>query len=136
MAASQRDDNGQVNISGVSSISFSGTVEPAVNPTTHELLVSATSTDVSPTAVGNGKKTVTTAGTRVALASSTTCKSVTIKSLSTNTGIIYVGDSTVTSTNGFQLYSGDAVSFDISNLSTIYLDSSVNGEGVTYLYVN
>ena len=97
--------------------------------------VVATNTEVEPTAVGNNKKTVTTAGTRVTLASSTTCKSVTIKALISNTGTIYVGDTTVSATNGFQLAAGDSVSLAIANLVTVNLDSSVNGEGVTYLYV-
>ena len=94
------------------------------------------STEVAPTIIYNNKKTVTTAGTRVALASSTTIKSVTIKALSTNTGIIYVGDSSVASTNGYQLLTGEITSMDIANLNTINIDSSISGEGVTYLAVN
>ncbi len=90
----------------------------------------------APTTILNGKTTVTTAGTRVVLAASTACKSVTIKSLSTNTGFIYVGNSAVASTNGFQLLAGDSISLDISNLNTVNIDSSVNGEGVSYLGVN
>lgn len=89
-----------------------------------------------PTTVYNGKTVVTTSGTRVTLAASTTVKSVTIKALATNTGVIYVGNATVSSANGFQLAAGDSVSMDISNLNTIYFDSSVNGEGVTYLANN
>ncbi len=92
--------------------------------------------EVAPTAVLNGKTTVTTAGTRVVLASSTTCKSVTIKALAANTGIIYVGNSTVASTNGFALLAGETVTMDIANLNTVNIDSSVNGEGVTYLGIN
>lgn len=89
-----------------------------------------------PTVVGSGKKTVTTAGTNVVLAASQTIKSVTIKALTANTGTIYVGDSTVASTNGFQLSANDSVSLEFSNLANINLDSSVNGEGVTYMWVN
>lgn len=93
-------------------------------------------TPVAPSSVYNGKTTVTTAGTRVVLAASQAVKSVTIKALQTNTGIIYVGSSTVSSTNGFQLYAGDSVSLDIANLNTVNIDSSVNGEGVTYAGTN
>lgn len=95
-----------------------------------------TTTESVPTTIYNGKKTVTTAGTRVTLASSTTVKSVTIKALSTNTGFIYVGDTTVASTNGFQLSAGETISMDIANLNTVNLDSSVSGESVTYIGVN
>lgn len=93
-------------------------------------------TPVAPTTVFNGKTTVTTAGTRVVLASSQAVKSVAIKALTTNTGTIYVGSSTVSSTNGFQLAAGDTVSLDIANLNTVNIDSSVNGEGVTYIGSN
>lgn len=99
------------------------------------LPVSAT-TESAPTTIYNGKKTVTTAGTRVVLAASQAVKSVTIKALSTNTGFIYVGDTSVASTNGLQLEAGETISLDIANLNTVNLDSSVNGEGVTYIGVN
>lgn len=95
-----------------------------------------TTTETVPTTIYNGKKTVTTAGTRVTLASSQAVKSVTIKALSTNTGFIYVGDTSVASTNGLQLEAGETISLDIANLNTVNLDSSVNGEGVTYIGVN
>lgn len=90
---------------------------------------------VAPTTVNNGKTTVTTAGTRVVLASSTVVQSVTIKALAANTGTIYVGNSSVSSSNGFQLAAGDTVSLDIANLNTVNIDSSVNAEGVTYAAV-
>lgn len=92
--------------------------------------------EVAPTAILNGKTTVATAGSRVVLASTTPCKSVTIKALSTNAGFIYVGNSTVTASNGFQLLAGDSISFDIANLNTVNIDSSINGESCTYIAVN
>jgi hypothetical protein len=94
---------------------------------------SVTTTSAAPTTIYNGRKAVTTAGVRVSLASSQAIKSVAIKALVGNTGFIYVGDSAVASSNGFQLSAGDTVSLDISNLATIFLDSSVNGEGVSYI---
>lgn len=89
-----------------------------------------------PTTIYNGKKTVTTAGTRVTLASSQAVKSIVIKALTTNTGLIYVGDGSVASTTGFVLSPGDTISLDIANLTTVNLDSSVNGEGITYIGSN
>lgn len=88
------------------------------------------------TNIYNGKTPVTTAGTRVVLASSQSIKSVTIKALAANTGIIYVGNSTVTSSNGFALAAGETISYDIANLVTTYIDASVNGEGVTYIGID
>lgn len=93
-------------------------------------------TPTAPTTIYNGKKTVTTAGTRVTLAASQAVKSVVIKALVANTGVIYVGDGSVASTTGFALQPGDTISLDIANLATVNLDSSVNGEGVTYLGTN
>lgn len=87
-----------------------------------------------PAVIFNGKKTVTTAGTRVALATTQVLLSgVNIKALAANTGTIYVGDSTVSSANGYALAAGQSVYVEVSNLITVYLDSSVNGEGVTYI---
>jgi hypothetical protein len=85
--------------------------------------------------VYTGKKAVTTAGTRVALASAQPITSVTVKALAGNTGTIYVGGSNVASANGFQLAKSESVSLDILDLSTVWIDSSVDGEGVTYLAI-
>ena len=85
--------------------------------------------------IGNGQKTVTIAGTAEILASSTVTATISVKALSTNTGIIYIGDSGVSSTNGFELSSGDSIDIALSNLSIVYIDSSFSGEGVSYLYV-
>ena len=89
---------------------------------------------ILPSTIYNGQKTVTTAGTRVVLATTQTLVSgVTIKALSTNTGIIYVGNSTVSSSNGFRLSASAEIFIEIDNLATIYIDSSVNGEGISYI---
>lgn len=88
-----------------------------------------------PPTVYNGKTMVTTAGTRVVLASSQAILSgVTIKALAANTGTIYVGSSTVASTNGYALTAGQTVFLAIANLNTVNIDASVTGtEGVTYI---
>jgi len=87
-----------------------------------------------PTTIYNGNTNVTTAGTRVVLAASQAILSgVTIKAKAANTGVIYVGSSTVAAANGYALAAGESVFLEIANLNTVNLDSSVNGEGVTYL---
>ena len=87
-----------------------------------------------PTTIYHGQKTVTTAGTEVALASSQAILSgVRIKALAANTGIIYVGANPVTSSTGFALAAGEEVFVEVANLATVYIDSSVNGEGVSYI---
>jgi hypothetical protein len=95
--------------------------------------VDVTSVSV-PSTVYAGQKTVTTAGTEVSLASSQTLtQGVWIKALHANTGFIYVGLNGVTSTTGFVLDNGEAVFVPIANISTVFIDSSVNGEGVSYI---
>ena len=90
---------------------------------------------VSPTSIVSGKTTVTTAGTRVQLPTNTAV-GIVIKALTSNTGTIYVGSSLVSASIGFQLLAGDTVSVDISNTNVLWIDSSVSGEGVTWLSNN
>ena len=87
-----------------------------------------------PTGISTAHKVVTTAGSRVQL-SSATIVSITIKALSTNTGLIYVGGSGVTSSNGFELSTGDSVTLAINDADEIWIDSSVSGEGVSIIAV-
>lgn len=90
--------------------------------------------DLNPlSTVVNGQTNVTTAGTQVALAGSTAIKSVTVKAKHANTGWIYVGDLNVDSTTGFVLDAGETISLDVDNLADVFIDSSVNAEGVSYL---
>ena len=90
----------------------------------------------TPSTIYNGKKTITTAGTAEALASSTAVKSVVIKALYSNTGKVYVGNSSVSSSNGVELEAGDAIGIDIDNLNKIYIDADNDGEGVSYIATN
>lgn len=88
------------------------------------------------TTIASGSKNVTTAGTREALAASTNCKKVVICAKSANTGIIWVGGSTVAAGTGIPLVAYQQIEISITNLSSIYIDSTVNGEGVTFNYFN
>jgi hypothetical protein len=85
-----------------------------------------------------GQKVVTTAGTAVkVLTTDDGYYTLIIKALSTNTGLIYVGNSDVDSTNGFELDAGEETIIVISEGQLdIYIDSSVNLEGVSYIYYN
>lgn len=81
----------------------------------------------------NNQKTVAGAGSAEALAGSTAIRSVTVRALLNNVGTIYVGDSSVSSSNGFELGAGDSVDLDVDNLNKIFLDTDTNGEGVSYI---
>jgi hypothetical protein len=90
------------------------------------------------TGIGHGVKTVTTAGTDVALAASTPCKRVTVQAQTDNTSLIAVGgsgvDATIATGTGVVLYPGDVFELDIDNLADIYIDSLVSTEGVRFTY--
>lgn len=95
-------------------------------------------------------KTVTTAGTRVQFtATAIYATSIYVEALGSNTGFIYVGDSTVSSTvYAARLGAGQGISFAIDgdpkasaatggneyNLNFLYIDSSVNGEKALVTY--
>jgi hypothetical protein len=97
--------------------------------------------------VSQVNKTVTTAGTRVALAAATQrVRSLMIQAESTNTGVIYIGDITVSSTvKGATLTAGNSLTIeapvmgqagaDDLDLASIYIDSSVNGDKVSVLFI-
>lgn len=93
-------------------------------------------------------KTVATAGVREKLATgdlpNIRVRSVTITAEADNTGSVYVGGGNVSSTvYGKELKAGESVDISVEqrawergesvNLSRIWLDVSVNGDGVSYL---
>jgi hypothetical protein len=89
----------------------------------------------------SGQKTVTTAGTAVALSTGQVINGpIMVKALDTNTGIVALGNdgaNDVTVSNGIRLDAGEAVVFEfVGNLSTLWLDSTVNGEGVSWIQLN
>lgn len=88
----------------------------------------------SPSVFIFNQKTVTTSGTRVQLtATPTTISSVVIKGLAANTGKIYVGDVTVTTSNGFELAAGATISIAVNDLSKVYIDASANSQSISFL---
>ena len=102
--------------------------------TNAELRASPVEVDQVPfSSAPSGQTNVTTAGTRVSLGACTAILGVVIRAKLTKTGLIYVGDSGVTSSNGYILDRGSAVSIGVDNLADIFIDSSVSGEGVSYL---
>ena len=87
---------------------------------------------------GDGRKVVTSAGTEVALASATACSWVQVTAETDNTGVIVVGASTVVAAlstrRGTPLNAGDSVTVPADDLANVYIDSTVNGDGVTFIY--
>jgi hypothetical protein len=80
---------------------------------------------------------ITTAGERKPISTeSLLVYEVTIQSITTNTGKGYIGDETVTSSNGMEVLPGDPVVVELPSraratdqfyINEVYLDSSVSG---------
>lgn len=89
--------------------------------------------------IGDGRKVVTTSGTEVALAASTACLSVTITAELDNTDVIVVGSASIVATlatrQGTPLAPGESITLAIDNLSKVFIDAMVSGEGVTFSYL-
>jgi hypothetical protein len=85
-------------------------------------------------AVNVCNKVVTvTAGTRVQMPS-TACSRVTIIALDTNTGNVFAGASNVSSTVfGIKASDAGGFTFYVNNANLIWIDSSVSGEGFSYV---
>ncbi|MDD4775434.1 MAG: hypothetical protein PHG75_02900, partial [Syntrophomonas sp.] len=79
--------------------------------------------------------TVTTAGTEVQLPNYA-CREVTIIAKRANTGYIYIGGSDVSSTvYGAELAAKESITLAVNNTNLVYIDSSVNGEGISYVAI-
>lgn len=82
----------------------------------------------------NGHITVTTAGVRVQ--GTTTAGTVfAVKAHPNNTDVVYVGDSGVSSANGFPLSAGEGVVVQVSNLDKLWFDAAANGLIVCWIRV-
>ncbi len=82
----------------------------------------------------NDVKVVTTAGVPEALPEQK-CTEVFIQAKRANTGIIYIGDSSVSSTTAPALLAGDGIVLPVANTNQLWIDASVSGEGVFLLGV-
>jgi len=89
------------------------------------------------------QKTVTAAGTAEALVSDPTwVRKIYMKALAGNAGVIYLGDSTVSSSNGYEVAAGVEIDLtslleeaeDNFRLDEIYIDAANNGDGVSFIY--
>lgn len=89
--------------------------------------------------ITDGRKVVTTAATAVALATIQNVDFVIITAETDNTGVIAVGASTVVATvlnrRGIPLNAGDSISLGAVDLADVYIDSTIDGDGVTYLFL-
>lgn len=90
----------------------------------------------APSSIVHGSTVVANAGTAVALAASADIREAIVTAKDTNTGYIYLGNSGVTSSNYIKrLVASEEFVLPIDNPDKVYLDCSVDGEGVVYGYL-
>lgn len=137
MASSPREENRIPGLVAKSDADNTPVIVEA-DPVTKRLKVNTTITSTvnpaQPTTLIAFRTTVTTAGSRVQLASNVLTIGAILEAPSTNTGLIYVGDVTVSSTVfGAELQPGQSTSVALDNTNRIYIDSSVNGDKMSAL---
>jgi hypothetical protein len=90
-----------------------------------------------------GETAVGTSAVQVS-STSTPCAGLFIKAKSTNTGIVYIGKSDVTTadgatdtTSGYPLSAGEETPFmiQVSNLNAIYAIASAASQAISYVYL-
>ena len=91
-------------------------------------------------ALKSSSTTVTSAGTAVQLSTtSTLVSSIIIRAMEDNSGAVYIGDSTVSSSTG-KIEPRTSISFSgdqntgTLNLNAIYVDSGTSSDGVDFWY--
>lgn len=85
-------------------------------------------------AVYYGHTTVLTAGTPIVLgADQALTQGVRVRAALGNSGNIYVGDASVSSSNGYTLSQGESVFVPIANVHTLYVNATVNNDSVSWI---
>jgi hypothetical protein len=86
----------------------------------------------------SGITKIVTPGTPIVLGTTNINNPLAIKALWANTGLVYLGDSTLASgSNGFQLDAGEVIVFEyVGDLESIYLDADVSNEGASWIVLN
>lgn len=92
-------------------------------------------------AIGDGRAVVPTSGTAVALSTNPNVVSaLQVTALPTNTGLVWIGGAGVKATvgqeRGTPLDAKDDYYIEIADISRVYIDAAVNGEGVTFTYTD
>jgi hypothetical protein len=87
-------------------------------------------TAINPSTIYSGQQATTTSA--AALPSQALVNGVIIKAKTTNTAVVYVGPSGVTTSTGYPLAAGEAISYGVTNLSTIYIIGANTSDGVSF----
>ena len=85
--------------------------------------------------VTHDQNTITAGIAEVLDGTSQEIRSVIIKALGTNTGNIYIGGPSVTSSNGYPLDNHEVLILDLDNIQDIYINGDTTGEGIDYFAI-
>jgi len=125
--------SGAVMVSGFVSI-YSGSVSVSSGQIISK--VSGEVVDIKvPTSITSGGIFQVTAASGGAILTSSPCVSVTIKSMSKNSGDIYIAGNPMQSGQGFVLEPGEAVNLDVDNMGRAWLLAMISGDRVTFVGV-
>lgn len=109
-----------------------------INPATEESQTDIVNAVSTPGSIGDGRKTVSSAGTREQLSTTLTIKKVEITALENNTDVVVIGGSTVVALyatrRGTPIRPGETLTVYINDLAKIYIDALTSGDGVSYTY--
>lgn len=90
-----------------------------------------TANATTPTTVRYGQVTVAVTNTAVVLTTQA-CAGVVVQALAANAGNVVIGDSSVTTANGFQLQPGQSTGVSIDNVNKLYVNGT-SGDGVCWI---
>lgn len=102
----------------------------AADPATGELLTKSSGAS-TPTIVQYGQATVSVTNTAVQLTNQAV-SGVVVQALAGNSANVVIGDSSVTTSNGFQLQPGQATGVAIDNVDKLYVNGTA-GDGVCWI---
>ena len=85
--------------------------------------------------INYGQVTVGTTAVQLTSTSTPLNFGIVVKADSANTGKIYVGDSSVTTTNGYVLEAGEGISFEIDDVSKVYVVADTDNQKVYWIGV-
>lgn len=92
------------------------------------------------TGIGNGRGICDAAGTANQITTTTTpCKVIVFTAETNNTGAVVLGgsttvDETIGTRSGTPLFAGDSMTMEIDDISKVYIDANVTGDGCTFTY--
>ena len=89
-----------------------------------------------------GTTTVSTAGTEQQISNTNNrVRWLKAKALAANSGIVYIGVSDITATNGYELSAGNEIELNFADVggtilwSTVYVDAATNGDKVCWAVI-